>query len=113
MCARPDIDDEKTSTDIYSLDLRNKFGTLYNQHKTNPGRELFGTYDMRRQGLTDRCTCYSSLYRSHRQDKDSPDNCKRCVLTLNFVFNLSRLFVALIIVREAILRLNLKTLKLM
>jgi hypothetical protein len=48
MCAQPDIDDEKTSTDIHFLDLRNKFGTLHNQYKTNTGRELFGTYDMLR-----------------------------------------------------------------
>ena len=46
MCAQLDID-EKTSADMYPLDLRNKFGTLHNQFKTNPGRELFGTYDMR------------------------------------------------------------------
>ena len=48
MCAQPDIDDEKTSADMYLLDLRNKFGTLHNQYKTSPGREVFGTYDMRR-----------------------------------------------------------------
>jgi hypothetical protein len=46
MFAQPDIDDEKTSADTYSSDLRNKFGTLHNQQKTNPGRELFGKYDM-------------------------------------------------------------------
>jgi hypothetical protein len=48
MYAQPDIDNGKTFADVYLLDLRNKFGTLHNQHKTNPGRELFGTYDMRR-----------------------------------------------------------------
>jgi hypothetical protein len=46
MCAPLNIDDETTSADIYLLDLRNKFGTVYNQYKTSPGRELFGTYDM-------------------------------------------------------------------
>ena len=34
----------KIPADLYLLDLRNKFGTLHNQYKTNPGRELFGTY---------------------------------------------------------------------
>lgn len=48
MCAQPDIDDEKTSANIYLLDLRNKFGTLHNQYKPNPARELFGTHVMRR-----------------------------------------------------------------
>jgi hypothetical protein len=42
MCAQPDID-EKTFANMCLLDLRNKFGTLHNQYKTNPSREVFGT----------------------------------------------------------------------
>jgi hypothetical protein len=48
MCAQLDVDDEKILADMYLPDLRNKFGTIHNQCKTNPARELFGTYDMRR-----------------------------------------------------------------
>lgn len=78
MCAQPDTDDEKTSTDVYLSDLRNKFGTLHNQYKTNPARELFGTYDTRRhRNLLIVVLGYSSLYRGHRQGQDSPDNLRR------------------------------------
>jgi len=55
--------------------LRNKFGTLHNQYKTNPGREVFVHYT----AVTDKAK------------------------TAQIIAN----------VREAILRLNLKTLKLM